>query len=57
MMAITIDEYHGQGGSYLLNPKTGKRQLIERTEPVATPQPEVTSDAAPNSQAPDPVED
>lgn len=57
MMAITPDEYHGQGGTYLLDPKTGKRQLIERTEPDATPQPEVTSDAAPDSQAPDSGED
>jgi hypothetical protein len=31
-----VDEYQGQGGSYLLDPKTGKRKLIERTEP-ATP--------------------
>ena len=31
-----VDEYQGQGGSYLLDPKTGKRTLIERTEP-ATP--------------------
>jgi hypothetical protein len=30
------DEYWGQGGSYLLNPKTGKRTLIERTEPAQT---------------------
>ena len=54
MMATTIDEYHGQGGTYLQDPKTGKRKLVERTEP-AQPQisPEVTSDAAPDSQAPD----
>ncbi len=25
------DEYAGQGGSYLLDPKTGKRTLVERT--------------------------
>lgn len=56
-MAITVDEYHGQGGSYLLNNKTGERKLMERTQPVATPQPEVTSDAAPVTQTPDPVED
>lgn len=31
-----VDEYQGQGGSYLLDPKTGIRTLIERTEP-ATP--------------------
>jgi hypothetical protein len=56
MMANTIDEYHGQGGTYLLDPKSGKRKLIERTEPVVTPAhatPEVTSNAAPDSQAPD----
>lgn len=57
-MAITIDEYHGQGGSYLLDPKTGKRKLVERTEPgQPQPQLEVTSDAAPDSQAPDSGED
>ena len=27
----TMDEYHGQGGSYLLDKKTGKRKLLERT--------------------------
>lgn len=46
MMAITVDEYHGQGGSYLLDPKTGKRKLIERTEPATNPAqatPEVTT--------------
>ena len=26
-----IDEYSGQGGSYLLDPETGKRTLIKRT--------------------------
>jgi len=57
-MAITIDEYHGQGGSYLLDPKSGKRKLVERTEPgQPQPQSEVTSDAAPVSQAPDSGED
>lgn len=53
-MAATIDEYHGQGGTYLRDPKTGKRKLVERTEPGnPNPAPEVTSDAAPDSQAPD----
>lgn len=57
-MAITIDEYHGQGGTYLQDAKTGKRQLIERTEPAQqTISPEVTSDAAPKSETPDPGED
>lgn len=57
-MANTIDEYHGQGGTYLLDLKTGKRKLIERTEPADTPAhatPEVTTDGS-DSQAPDPGE-
>jgi hypothetical protein len=50
-----VDEYWGQGGSYLLNPKTGKRKLIERTEPAnsSEPEAEVTSNAAPEPQTPD----
>lgn len=40
------DEYQGQGGSYLLDPKTGKRTLIERTEPAtpSAPTPEELTD-------------
>ena len=55
----TMDEYQGQGGTYLLDPKTGKRKLIERTEPAnpSEPQTEVTSNAAPEPQTPDPGED
>ena len=58
-MATMVDDYWGQGGEYLLDPKTGKRTLIQRTEPAqpSEPEPEVTSDAAPESQAPDPGED
>ena len=26
------DEYAGQGGSYVIDPATGKRQLVERTD-------------------------
>jgi hypothetical protein len=54
-MATMVDEYWGQGGSYLLNPKTGKRKLIERTEPAnsSEPEAEVTSNAAPEPQTPD----
>ena len=33
------DEFWGQGGSYLLDPKTGKRTLIERTEPAQPSEP------------------
>jgi hypothetical protein len=39
-MTILVDEYWGQGGSYLLNPKTGKRTLIERTEPATPSEPQ-----------------
>lgn len=55
----TMDVYQGQGGTYLLDPKTGKRKLIERTEPAnpSEPQTEVTSNAAPEPQTPDPGED
>ena len=31
------DEFAGQGGSYTLDPKTGKRTLVQRTE---QPQPQ-----------------
>ena len=49
-----IYEYQGQGGSYLLNPKTGKRKLIERTEPAQPIQPdEGLTNAAPEPQTPD----
>ena len=30
----------GQGGAYLLDPKTGKRKLLQRTQPA---QPDTTS--------------
>jgi hypothetical protein len=58
-MATMVDEYWGQGGEYLLDPKTGKRKLIQRTEPAqpSEPEPEVLSDAASLPQAPDPGED
>lgn len=58
-MANTIDEYHGQGGSYLLDSKTGKRKLVEHEAAPAQPQTntEVTSDAAPLKKAPNPEQD
>ena len=31
-MSDLNDDYAGQGGSYVLNPKTGKRTLQERTQ-------------------------
>jgi hypothetical protein len=49
-----IDEYHGQGGTYLLNLKTGKRKLIERTEPATLSEPEFEdlSDGSADPEAP-----
>lgn len=35
-MTDFIDEFAGQGGSYVLDPETGKRTLVERTQD-ATP--------------------
>ena len=29
-----VDEFHGQGGTYLLDPATGIRTLVERTKPA-----------------------
>lgn len=57
-MMATMDEYHGQGGSYLLDPKTGKRTLIERTEPAqpSDPQPEVASNGS-DPQTTDPSQE
>lgn len=57
-MATMVDEYWGQGGTYLLDPKTGKRKLIERTEPAQplNPEPEELSDGASEPQTPDPGE-
>lgn len=37
MSDTTTDEFAGQGGSYMLDPVTGKRLLTERTaEPEST---------------------
>lgn len=56
-MSTTPDEYAGQGGSYLLDPKTGRRTLIERTEPaLPITQIEELSDATPEPQATDSAE-
>lgn len=38
------DENAGKGGAYVLDPKTGKRRLVERTE---APKPEKTPEEAP----------
>jgi hypothetical protein len=31
------DEFHGIGGQYIADPKTGKRKLVQRTEEKAEP--------------------
>jgi hypothetical protein len=52
-MAMIVDEYWGQGGSYLLDPKTGKRKLVERTAPAtANTAPEELTNATTNTQTP-----
>ena len=28
---MPLDQYHGQGGSYVVNPDTQERELVERT--------------------------
>jgi|DEB0MinimDraft_6_1074348.scaffolds.fasta_scaffold05998_4 hypothetical protein len=47
-------ENQGQGGSYLLNPKTGKVKLLQQTKP-ATPHsslPEDLTDDSPIAETP-----
>jgi hypothetical protein len=53
------NEYQGEGGSFLLDPKTGKRKLIQRTEPAQSlnPQTEELSDGSADPQTPNPGED
>lgn len=34
------DPYEGQGGSYTLDPLTGRRTLVERTQPADAPAPD-----------------
>ena len=54
-----MDEYYGQGGTYLVDKKTGKRRLLEgsRTEPSTATRTEVLTDATPEPQTPDSGED
>ena len=48
------DEFAGQGGSYIADPKTGKRKLVERTQeqqPVTDqPQPAADKPADPQGE-------
>lgn len=43
------DQHAGHGGSYILDPKTGQRRLVERTQEAAPPaaeqQPTAPADA------------
>lgn len=45
-MATKPDENAGHGGSYVLDPKTGKRELVERTAEAEQTQPELNDQAA-----------
>lgn len=58
-MAMIVDEYWGQGGSYLLDPKTGKRKLQpgSRTEPFPVICPEEPNNATLEPQTPNPGKD
>lgn len=48
----------GEGGSYLLDPKTGKVQVLHKTEPAhITPESEDLNDATEVSEAPSEGED
>jgi hypothetical protein len=37
MDQIPVDEFHGQGGSYVMDPETGKRTLVARTAESGAP--------------------
>jgi hypothetical protein len=53
--SLIPDEFEGQGGEYLLDPKTGKRTLISRTAPA--PNPTELTHAIPDAQADDSSQD
>lgn len=40
------DKYAGQGGSYLIDPKTGKRKLIRQTQPAKPTESLTTEDTS-----------
>lgn len=33
-----VDKYAGQGGTFLIDPETGERTLIEQTSPAKNPE-------------------
>ena len=41
------DEFDGMGGSYIVDPKTGKRKLVERTEQPVFDEPAAQEEAKP----------
>lgn len=51
-MAIIKDEYDGQGGTYLLDPKTGKRKLVRQAKPAPLQSTEELTDAKTDTQTP-----
>jgi hypothetical protein len=50
--SLIPDEFEGQGGEFLLDPKTGRRTLIAQTAPA--PNPTELTDALPDQKADDP---
>ncbi|MGN2393252.1 hypothetical protein [Pelomicrobium sp. G1] len=40
------DPYDGQGGSYRIDPRTGRRELVERTRDEPAPPPPPAPDAS-----------
>jgi hypothetical protein len=53
--SLIPDEFEGQGGEYLLDPKTGLRTLIAQTAPA--PNPTELTDAISDAQADDSPQD
>lgn len=48
--SVAVDEFHGQGGSYVLDAATGKRRLVERTNSVPDENPQPAAGAAPDQE-------
>lgn len=42
---MSKDEHEGRGGSYIADPKTGKRKLVQRTQEAAAATPTVETPA------------
>ena len=40
------DKYAGQGGTYLIDPKTGKKKLIRQTLPAQPTEPETLEETS-----------